>query len=157
MINLDASGLVSNVTLKAIESALNNNLQLWLKSQKIREIETEKEKAALVFENDLAGLKAVNSKAEETKQSLIFELGRLEQALEDRNKDYGSLLEKLSLTQKALAIAEERIEELILVEQARDDHFKELQEHCATHEKKLRQVSGPKKPSGSAAPFVDAK
>ena len=50
-------------------------------------------------------------------------------------------MEKLSLTSRALQVAEEKIEHLETIDKQRSHHFKELQDHCAQHEKEQREVS----------------
>ena len=72
---------------------------------------------------------------------LLFELGRLDEQLIEKNKEFGALLEKLSLTSKALQVAEEKIGHLESIDRQRNNHFKELQEQCAQHEKEQREVS----------------
>jgi hypothetical protein len=79
-------------------------------------------------------------RGQEKQESLLFEIGRLEQQLQDRNRDYGGVLEKFALTQKALEVAEEKIGYLEAIDKARDEHFKELQHDCASHEKCLSEV-----------------
>ena len=81
----------------------------------------------------------LESKALNEQESLLFEIGRLEQQLRTRNQEFGATLEKLSLTQKALEIAEEKIDHLNQVDKARMKHFKDLQDECAAHEKSQRE------------------
>ena len=77
-------------------------------------------------------------KGAQEQDHLLFELGRLGEELLEKNKEFGSLMEKLSLTSKALQVAEEKIEHLESVDKQRNNHFKELQEQCAEHEKEQK-------------------
>ena len=80
-------------------------------------------------------------KGAQEQDHLLFELGRLGEELLEKNKEFGALMEKLSLTSKALQVAEEKIEHLESIDKQRNHHFKELQEQCAEHEKEQRDVS----------------
>ena len=79
-------------------------------------------------------------KGAQEQDHLLFELGRLGEELLEKNKEFGALMEKLSLTTKALQVAEEKIEHLESIDKQRNHHFKELQEQCAEHEKEQRDV-----------------
>ena len=80
-------------------------------------------------------------KGAQEQDHLLFELGRLGEQMVEKNQEFGALMEKLSLTSRALQVAEEKIEHLEAVDKQRNHHFKELQNQCAQHEKEQREVS----------------
>ena len=80
-------------------------------------------------------------KGAQEQDHLLFELGRLGEQMVEKNQEFGALMEKLSLTSRALQVAEEKIEHLEAVDKQRNHHFKELQHQCAQHEKEQREVS----------------
>ena len=80
-------------------------------------------------------------KGAQEQDHLLFELGRLGEQMVEKNQEFGALVEKLSLTSRALQVAEEKIEHLEAVDKQRNHHFKELQHQCAQHEKEQREVS----------------
>lgn len=143
---LDGNG-VSSPMMTAIDSQLCNNVQLHLKHAEMmskalamtNELTTTKTRLS----NDIHKLKLdyedLQSRGAAHEESLLFEMGRLEDRLRDRNKEFGALIEKLALTTKALEVAEEKIEHLDMVDKARNEHFKELQDQCAAHEKSHRE------------------
>ena len=78
-------------------------------------------------------------KGMQQRESLLFQMGQIEEQLKSRNKDYGALSEKNALTVKALEVAEEKIAHLEMVDKRRDETLKNLQILCADHDKALRQ------------------
>ena len=87
------------------------------------------------------GYQELELKGAQEQDHLLFELGRLGEQMVEKNQEFGALMEKLSLTSRALQVAEEKIEHLEAVDKQRNHHFKELQHQCAQHEKEQREVS----------------
>ena len=127
---------ISKPLEKAIESQLLHNIELHLKNSEMisktiamnKEMHFTKDK----FNEDI---QKAHSDYEDLEMKAVFEIGRLEQQLKTRNEEYGAVLEKLALTQKALEIAEEKIDHMFQVDKARMKHLKDLQDECAAHEK----------------------
>ena len=139
---------ISDSIKTAIETQLSHNVQLHLKNAEMisktqslsKELASSKNRLSREIEDlqkDYQNLEYTGIKEQE---SLLFELGRLGEQLKERNEEYGALVEKLTLTSKALQVAEEKIEHLENVDKQRNNHFKELQEQCAEHEKIQREV-----------------
>ena len=134
---------ISKIIETAIENQLIHNVDLHLKQAEM----ISKSKALnqeLVFmknkcHEDITEMQLnyedLEVKALNEHESMLFEIGRLEQQLKTRNQELGATIEKLSLTKTALEIAEEKIESLNQVDKARMQHFKDLQDECAAHEK----------------------
>lgn len=147
-IKLEGNEISSGIST-AIDTQLSHNIQLHLKHAEMvskslaysNELNFTKDKMGHEIRNLQRNYQDLEAKGVQEQESLIFELGRLGEQLRDKNQEYGALLEKLSLTSKALQVAEEKIEHMELVSKQRDKHFKQLQKHCASHEKAQQEVS----------------
>ena len=134
---------ISKVVETAIETQLIHNVDLHLKQSEMisktkalnQELVFTKNKCHENLSKIRLDYEALEVKALNEHESLLFEIGRLEQQLKTRNQELGATIEKLSLTKTALEIAEEKIESLNQVDKARMQHFKDLQDECAAHEK----------------------
>ena len=134
---------ISKIIETAIENHLIHNVDLHLKQAEM----ISKSKALnqeLVFmknkcHEDITEIQLnyedLEVKALNEHESMLFEIGRLEQQLKTRNQELGATIEKLALTKTALEIAEEKIDHLNQIDKARMQHFKDLQDECAAHEK----------------------
>ena len=132
----------------AIEAQLSHNVQLNLKNAEMRsktlalnnELDFTKDKLGQQIKDLHREYQDLEFKGIKEQENLLFELGRLGEQLKEKNQEFGALLEKLTLTSKALQVAEEKIEHLENVDKQRNQHFRELQEQCAEHEKIQREV-----------------
>lgn len=134
--------------LTAIDTLLSHNVQLHLKQAEMVS-KTSALNHQLGYTKDKMGQEIKQLKREyqdlenretEQRESMLFELGRLGEELSQRNKEFGALMEKLSLTTRALQVAEEKVEHLEILDRQRNEHFKQLQDQCAAHDKSQRQV-----------------
>ena len=139
---------VSSSTLSSIDSQLHHNLQLHMKHAELVSKSLSFHNQLNVTREDLneqlnslkCDYSELESRGIQQQESMLFQMGQLEEQLKMKNKEIGTLLEQQSLTAKALAVAEERIAFLELVDKRRDEHFKELQVLCAEHEKAHQEV-----------------
>ena len=147
-IHLDGND-VSGSTLLTIESQLHHNLTLHMKHAELiskslsfhNELNVTRENLSEQLENLKCDYADLESRGIAQQESLLFQMGQLEEQLKSKNKDLGVLVEQQALTVKALAVAEERIAFLEMVDKRRDEHFKELQTLCAEHEKAHQEES----------------
>ena len=139
---------VSTSTLLAIDSQLSHNVAMHMKHaemiSKTHHIATDLHTTREKLHEELSFLKNdyedLEYKSMQQKESMLFQMGQIEEQLKLRNKDLGALTEKHSLTMKALEVAEEKIAFLEMVDKRRDKYLKDLQLMCADHEKAQREV-----------------
>ena len=139
---------VSTSTLLAIETQLGHNVAMHMKHAEMiskthnfaTDLNTTREKLTEELGHLKNDYEDLEYKSMQQRESMLFQMGQIEEQLKLRNKEFGALVEKHSLTMKALEVAEEKISYLEMVDKRRDNYLKDLQLMCADHEKTQREV-----------------